>query len=152
MTVIYNDTDYVRAVKLQIKGLIEAEFAGAAVYMHAPDNLPQFGDAGTFCIEGLASGVNTGTPIGQVYVTLRIWTYYDELDGELAEERVSKLAQKLEGLLLAAASSGPGALSDLAGTDFVQTTYLTRQKGRTLRRKYLRAARTDWRVRLAATR
>jgi hypothetical protein len=83
MTVIYNDTDYVKVVKQQVKGLIEAEFAGAAVYNYDPDNLPQFGDAGTFCIEGLASGANTGYPIGQVYVTLRIWTYYDELDGEL---------------------------------------------------------------------
>ena len=149
---IYNDTDYVRVVKLLVKDLIEAEFAGSAVYMSDPDNIPDFGDEGTFCIEGLASGVNTGQPPGQVYVTLRIWTYYNELDGELAEERVSNLAQKLEGLLLAATSSGPTALSDLVGTDFIQTTYLTKQKGRTLRRKYLRAARTDWRVRLAATR
>lgn len=152
MTVIYNDTDYVKAVKLQVKDLLETEFEGAAVYMYDPDNLPHFGEVGTFCIEGLASGVNAGYPVGQIYVTLRIWTYYDELDGELAEERVSKLAQKLEGVLLAAAASGPCALSDLAGTDFIQTTYMSKQKGRSLRRKYLRTARTDWRVRLAATR
>jgi len=150
--VIYNDTDYVRVVKLLVKDLLEAEFAGSSVYMSDPDNLPDFGDDGAFCIEGLASGVNTGHPIGQAYVTLRVWTYYNELDGELAEERVSKLAQKLEGLLLAAASSGPTALSDLAGTDFIQTIYMVKHKGRLLRRKYLRAARTDWRVRLAATR
>ncbi|MCP4231267.1 MAG: hypothetical protein GY771_14115 [bacterium] len=149
---IYNDTDYVKAVKLLVKDLIETEFGGTAVYLYDPDNLPDFGDEGTFCIEGLASGVNTGPPAGQVYVTLRIWTYYRELDNELAEERVSGSARKLEGVLLAASSSGPTALSDLVGTDFIQTTYLTRQKGRTLRRKYLRAARTDWRVRLSATR
>ncbi len=149
---IYNETDYVKAVKLQVKDLLEAEFDGVVVYPYDPDNLPHFGDSGTFCIEGLASGVNTGYPVGQVYVTLRIWTYFDELDGELAEERVSTLAQKLEGVLLAAAASGPSALSDLAGTDFIQTNYLVKDKGRLLRRKYLRVARTDWRVRLAATR
>ena len=109
---IYNETDYVKAVKLQVKDLLEAEFDGVAVYLYDPDNLPHFGDSGTFCVEGLASGVNTGHPVGQVYVTLRIWTYFDELDGELAAERVSMLAQKLEGVLLAAAASGPGALSD----------------------------------------
>jgi hypothetical protein len=149
---LYNDIDYVKTVKLQIKGLIETEFEGSTVYLHDPDNLPDFGDAGTFCIEGLASGVNTAPPVGQVYVTLRIWTYYNELDNELAEERVSGLAQKLEGVLLTACSSGPAALSDLVGTDFIQTTYLAKQKGKALRRKYLRAARTDWRVRLGAIR
>lgn len=150
---IYDATDYVKSTKELVKSLIEAEFDGAAIYMSDPDNVPAYGDGGTFCIQGLASGADTSAgAFGQVYVTLRIWTYYTEVDSELAEERVSELAQKLEAVLLAAALSGPGSSNDLVGTDFIQTAYLTREKGRALRRKYLRVARTDWRVRLAACR
>jgi hypothetical protein len=150
---IYDATDYVKKTKELVKNLIEDEFINAVVYMSDPDNIPAYGDDGTFCIEGVASGADTGHgAFGQVYVTIRIWTYYTEVDSEMAEERVSELAQKLEAVLLAAASDGPGSNNDLAGVDFIQTVYLTREKGRALRRKYLRAARTDWRVRLAACR
>lgn len=150
---IYDATDYVKKTKELVKDLIEAEFAGAVVYMSDPDNVPAYGDGGTFCIEGAASGADTSHgAFGQVYVTVRIWTYYTEVDNELAEARVSELAQKLEAALLAAASRGPGVGNDIVGTDFIQTVYLTKEKGRALRRKYLRTARTEWRVRLAACR
>lgn len=150
---IYDATDYVKKTKELVKNLIEGEFINAAVYMSDPDNVPIYGDYGTFCIEGVASGADTTHgAFGQVYVTIRVWTYYTEVDSEVAEERVSELAQKLEAVLLTAASGGPSSNNDLVGVDFIQSVYLTREKGRALRRKYLRAARTDWRVRLAACR
>ncbi|UCE26830.1 MAG: hypothetical protein JSW52_10870 [Candidatus Coatesbacteria bacterium] len=149
---IYDATDYVKETKELVKSLIETEFAGAIVHMSDPDNVPAYG-GGTFCVEGAASGADTSHgAFGQVYVTIRVWTYYTEVDNELAEARVSELAQKLEAVLLAATSGGPAAGNDIVGTDFIQTAYLTREKGRALRRKYLRAARTEWRVRLAACR
>jgi hypothetical protein len=150
---IYDATDYVKKTKELVKLLIETEFVNPVVFMSDPDNVPTYGDGGTFCIEGVASGADTSHgAFGQVYVTIRVWTYYTEVDSETAEERVSELAQKLEAALLATVSGGPSSNNDLAGVDFIQTVYLTREKGRALRRKYLRAARTDWRVRLAACR
>lgn len=150
---IYDATDYVKKTKELVKNLIKGEFINAVVYMSDPDNVPVYGDDGTFCIEGVASGADTAHgAFGQVYVTIRVWTYYTEVDSEIAEERVSELAQKLEAVLLAAVSGGPGSNNDLVGVDFIQSVYLTREKGRALRRKYVRAARTDWRVRLAACR
>lgn len=150
---IYDATDYVKKTKELVKNLIEGEFINAVVYMSDPDNVPVYGGDGTFCIEGVASGADTThSAFGQVYVTIRVWTYYTEVDSETAEERVSELAQKLEAVLLAAASDGPSSNNDLVGVDFIQSVYLTREKGRALRRKYVRAARTDWRVRLAACR
>jgi len=149
---IYNSTDYVKEIKLQVKNLIEKEFIDVIVYLADSSNIAEYGVGGTFCIEGAASGVSVAQKPGQVHITLRIWTYFNEVDNELAEEQVSQLAQKLEGLLVAYSSNSPNSASDIVASDFIQTTYLTREKGRTLRRKYLRAARTDWRVRLAATR
>lgn len=150
---VYNATDYVKCTKDLVRGLIEAEFAGAVVYLSDPDNIPAYGEGGTFCIEGFSSGVDTSPgAFGQVYVTVRVWTYCTEVNSELAEERVSELAQKLEAILLEVSSRGPATDNDLMNTDYIQTVYLTREKGKALRRKYLRAARTDWRVRLAACR
>jgi len=151
--VLYDGTDYVRDCKQTVKALLEEEFEDARVYLADLETIPTFGAGGTFCIEALSSGVETAAgALGQVLVTLRIWTYAEEVEGERAEEAVSSLAQKLEGVLLAATRTAPAAGRDWLATEYLETTYLPREKGRTWRRRYLRAGRTDWRVRLAACR
>ncbi len=149
----HDPADYVHATKLQVKAALEEAFGGAAVYLADLDNIPAYGAAGTFCLEAAASEVDAAaTPAGQIAVTLRVWTYVEEVDAAAAEERLSALTQKLEAVLCAAARPHPGPAGDWLAADVLQTTFLPREKGRARRRGYLRAARTDWRVRLAACR
>ncbi len=149
----YDTGDYVTATKGQVKALIEAEFPGAVVYLADLDNIPAFGAGGTFCLEAASSAADTtNRAFGQVIVALRVWTYTEEVDAAAAEETVAALAQKLEAALLAATRPGPDAARAWFATEYLETTYMPREKGRALRRKYLRAGRTDWRVRLAACR
>jgi hypothetical protein len=149
----YDPADYVHATKLKVKAALEESFAGAAVYLADLDNIPAYAPAGTFCLEAAASYVAlAATPAGQIAVTLRIWTYVEEVDAAAAEERLSALTQKLEAVLAAAARPYPGPAGDWLAVEILQTTFLPRDKGRGRRRGYLRAARTDWRVRLAACR
>ena len=93
----------------------------------------------------------TAEDYGRIVVALRIWTYVDG-DGPGAEKEVAALAQRLEAALF-----GAGLPSGRAGalgfeTEYLRTDYLTREKGRAFRRRRVRAARTEWRVRLAARR
>jgi len=149
----YDASDYVKATKLKVRDLIVDAFDGAVVYLADLDNIPAFGAGGTFCLEALGSAVDAGPgSFGQVAVTLCIWTYVETVDAAAAAEAVSALAQKLEAVLFAATRDAPGADDAWLATDFLQTSYMPREKGRAFRRKYLRAARTDWRVRLAACR
>jgi hypothetical protein len=148
----YDVTDYVKKTKVEVKALIEREFEGAAVYLFDPGRVPAFGDGGTFCLEGAASAVEaTAADYGRVAITLRVWTYVEGEDGP-AEEAVTALAQKLEAVLFAATKPSFHADETWLETEYLQTNYMIREKGRAFRRKPLRAARTEWRVRLAARR
>jgi len=145
-------TDYVKAVKEKARALLEREFDGAAVYAADPEHIPAFGAGGTFCLEAASSAVEAAAAdYGRVVVMLRIWTYIDGVGPE-AEEAVAALAQRLEAALFAARlpRSRAGALG--LETEYLRTDYLTREKGRAFRRRRVRAARTEWRVRLAARR
>lgn len=144
-----DDRNYVQAVKEQLAALIAGTFAGARVYFADVDNIPAFGEAGTFCLEAGSSAVDTA---GRVVVALRIWSYVEETDAAAAEQKVSALAQRLEAAIWAATREGPNPDFGWLATEYLETTYLPREKGRALRRRYLRAGRTDWRVRLAVNR
>ena len=148
----YDVTDYVKKAKVEVKALIEREFEGAAVYLFDPGHVPAFGDGGTFCLEAAASAVETAAAdYGRVAITLRLWTYVEGADGP-AEEAVTALAQKLEAVLFAATKPSFHADETRLETEYLQTNYMIREKGRAFRRKPLRAGRTEWRVRLAARR
>jgi hypothetical protein len=148
----YDVTDYVKKTKEEVKTLVEREFDGAAVYLFDPGRIPAFGDGGTFCLEAASSAVETAAAdYGLVVVTLRIWTYVEGTDGA-AEEALAALAQKLEAVLFAATEPSFRAYPAWLATEYLQTNYMIREKGRAFRRKPLRAARTEWRVRLAARR
>ncbi|NIT36239.1 MAG: hypothetical protein GTN49_07030 [candidate division Zixibacteria bacterium] len=148
----YDVTDYVKKTKEEVVALIKREFDGAAVYLFDPGHIPAFGDGGTFCLEAASSAVETAAAdYGRVVVTLRVWTYVERADGA-AEEAVTALAQKLEAVLFAAAEPSFRVYPAWLATEYLQTNYMTAEKGRAFRRKPLRAARTEWRVRLAARR
>ncbi len=148
----YDVTDYVKKTKKEVKTLVEREFDGAAVYLFDPGRIPAFGDGGTFCLEAASSAAETGAAgYGLVVVTLRIWTYVEGADGA-AEEALAALAQKLEAVLFAATEPSFRVYPAWLATEYLQTNYMIREKGRAFRRKPLRAARTEWRVRLAARR
>jgi len=149
----YDATDYVLATKNSLRDLIVQEFPGAAVYMADLDVIPAFGGGGTFCLEAAASGADPGAgAFAPVVLTFRIWSYVEAVSAEAAEGALSALAQKLEAVVMAATRPAPAGDNPWLATEYLQTTYLPREKGRALRRKYLRAARTEWRVRLAAAR
>jgi hypothetical protein len=148
----YDGRDYVTETKLRVQELVASEFEGAAVYLADLDNIPTFGAGGTFCIEALGSAVDVAGALPNVLVTLRVWTYVEAVDAAEAEERVAVLAQKLEAALLAASRPAPAAGAPWLDAEYLATVYMPREKGRAFRRQYLRAGRTDWRVRLAACR
>jgi len=147
----YDVTDYAKKTKEEVIALIEREFDGAAVYLFDPGHIPAFGDGGTFCLEAAASAVETAADYGRVVITLGVWTYVEGADGA-AEEALTALAQKLEAVLFAAAEPSFRVYPAWLATEYLQTNYMIREKGRAFRRKPLRAARTEWRVRLAARR
>lgn len=131
----YDATDHVGESITGVKALLEREFGAEAV----------------FRVEAAASGVQTApSDYGRVVVTLRIWTWAAERGGRGAEEKVPALAQKLEAVLFAAACDPayPGWMR----TEYLQTNYVTRRVGRPFRSRYVPAARTEWRVCLAARR
>ncbi len=144
--------DYVGEMLAKARALLAREFEGAVVYAGDPERIPAFADGGTFGVEVASSGVEArARDYGRVVVTLRIWTYVGG-DGAAAEKEVGALAQRLEAALFAAGlpSGSAGALG--LETEYLRTDYLTREKGRAFRRRRVRAARTEWRVRLAARR
>jgi len=144
-------TDFVAETKLAVKALIEQGFPGAAVYTADYDNIPRFGDAGTFCVEAAASGVEVGAN-RHVVVTIRVWTYVEAADAAVAEDTLTSRAQRLEGILAAAGAAAPAPSVRWLRPEALETVYQMREKGRLWRRQYLRAARTEWRVKLAACR
>lgn len=148
----YDPTDYVRATKEQVRDLIAAAFPSASVYLADRETIPSYKPAGTFCLEATTSRVDASAEIAAVIVGLRIWTYVEAVAGEDAEQLLTALAQKLEAVLMAATRGGPNAQADWLAAETLQTTYVPAEKGRARRRPYLRAAHTDWEVRLAATR
>lgn len=144
--------DYVGEAAAKTRALLAREFDGAAVCAGDPERVPAAGRGGTFGVEIASSAVETtAEDYGRVVATLRIWTYVDG-DGPAAAEVVTALAQRLEAALFAAGlpAGGGGALG--LETQYLRTDYLTREKGRAFRRRRVRAARTEWRVRLAARR
>jgi hypothetical protein len=145
-------TDYVGEMLTKTRALLAREFEGAVVYAGDPERVPAFGEGGTFGVEVASSAVEaTAADYGRVVVALRVWTYVAG-DGPAAEKEVAALAQRLEAALFAAGlpSARAGALG--LETEYLRTDYLTREKGRAFRRRRVRAARTEWRVRLAARR
>jgi hypothetical protein len=143
-------TDYVRETLAKARALVARQFEGAVVYAGDREHVPARGDGGTFCVEAASSAVEAAAEdYGRVVVTLRIWTYVDG-DGPEAEEAAAARAQRLEAALFAAGLPSGGALG--LETEYLRTDYLTREKGRAFRRRRVRAARTEWRVRLAARR
>ncbi len=143
-------TDYVGETAAKVRALLAREFEGAVICVGDPEQVPASGSGGTFGVEAASSAVEAAAEdYGRVVVTLRIWTYVGG-DGPGAEGAVAALAQRLEAALFAAGlpSGGAGALG--LETEYLRTDYLTREKGRAFRRRRVRAARTEWRVRLAA--
>jgi len=142
--------DYVAETKVRLQAVLEQEFR-AAVYLADVDPIPACGAEGTFCVEAAASGVDTSDDgYGAVVVTLRIWTYAGRRGGVAAERQVCALAQRLEAALLAAA--GPGGYAGWRRTEYLETTYVRRARGRGFGRRLVPAGRTEWRVRLRARR
>ena len=148
----YDSSDYVHATKLALRDALAAAFPTAAVYLADRDNIAAYGPDGTFCLEAASSRTDVTADVPAVVVGLRIWIYVEAVAGEAAEQPLTALAQKLEAVLMAATKPGPSAQGDWLATETLQTTYLPVEKGRARRRPYLRAARTDWEVRLAACR
>lgn len=148
----YDPTDYVQATKERVRDLITAAFPSAAVYLADRETIPSFKPAGTFCLEATTSRVDTSAGIAAVIVGLHIWTYVEAVAGEDAEQLLTARAQKLEAVLMAATRGGPDAQVDWLAVEMLQTAYVPAEKGRARRRPYLRAARTDWEVRLAPIR
>lgn len=144
-------TDFVAETKAAVKDLIAEGFPGATIYLADYDNIPRFNDAGTFCLEAASSGVEVGAQ-RHVVVTIRVWTYVEAADAAVAEEALTARAQRLEGLLAAAGTTAPAPGSRWLKPEALETVYQLREKGRLWRRQYLRAARTEWRVKLAACR
>jgi hypothetical protein len=143
--------DYVAETKVHVQAVVEREFRDAVVYLADVDPIPGFGTGGTFCVEAAASAVDTSDDgYGNVVVGLRIWTYAGRRAGAGAEGQVCALAQRLEAALLAA--TGRAGHAGWRRTEYLETTYVRRARGRGFGRRLIPASRTEWRVRLRARR